>query len=282
MKKLYFLTLYLVLIVQIIAAQTTAGPNFPTAYATSGNGSGWGNLIGVQFVDNSPAYADLAQFPTCNSFLCYYSDVAEFTGFGFSIPTGATVLGIQVDMLQRVNSPGGGIHDSLLVLTLNGVQTGNIYLNPNNWYDTPTVYTYGGATDMWGSAWSPADINDPTFGLLFRITNSSYDQTASVDHLTMTVYYQGINGLGSQTASPVSIFFSDKKLIVSGGNPLSWENAYLQVTDMGGAIVYEGRVLHGMQGTSIDATSWRAGVYTVEVIINQNPSIRKKIMLTGG
>lgn len=259
----------------------TAGSFSPTTYSTSGQGAGWANLVGVLYVDNSPAYVNLAQFPTCNNFMCYYSNVASFTGFNFAIPSGSTIEGIQIDMLQRVSSPGGGIHDSALVLVLNGAPVGNVTVNPNNWNDVPTVYTYGGATDNWGSSWTPALINDPTFGLLFRVTNSSYDQPASVDHLTMTIYYSTGTGISSQTSSPLFINFKNNFLhITSEGSNYS-VGGKVEVINMAGKILVSTLFEKDRESmnVSIDAGNWDNGIYLVNIYNNSGSFIQRKVVL---
>lgn len=259
----------------------TAGPFFPTTYASSGQGAGWGNLVGVQYVDNSPAYADLAQFPTCNNFMCYYSNVASFTGFNFAIPGGSNITGIQIDMLQRVSSPGGGIHDSVLVLALNGAPVGNVNVNPNNWNDVPTVYTYGGSTDTWGSNWTPASVNDPTFGLLFRVTNSSYDQPASVDHLTMTIYYQAGTGISSQTSTPVIIGFKNNFLHIKSEGTNYATGGRVEVMNMSGQILGSTAIKKDLakMDVTFDAVNWDNGIYMVNIYNNSGSFIQRKVVL---
>ncbi len=278
-KHLLSILTFLLTIVNLNAQ--TAGPFFPITYATSGQGAGWANLVGVQYVDNSPAYVDLAQFPTCNNFMCYYSNVASFTGFNFAIPAGSTIEGIQIDMLQRVSSPGGGIHDSALVLVLNGAPVGNVTVNPNNWNDVPTVYTYGGATDNWGSSWTPALINDPTFGLLFRVTNSSYDQPASVDHLTMTIYYQTGTGIFSQTSSPLVISFKNNFLQITSEGSNYLAGGKVEVVSMDGKILCSTVIQSGQSTLNVnfDAQNWSKRIYVVNIYSNSGNSIQRKVVL---
>ncbi len=121
----------------------SSGPSTPLVYSTSGDGTSWANLAGIQVVDNNPAYSDLAQYPTCNSFQCYYSNIASFTGIGFSIPGSATITGIKLDAMQRVSSPGGGIRDSMLHPSLNGTNHGVDHADSDFWLDTPTILAEG-------------------------------------------------------------------------------------------------------------------------------------------
>lgn len=282
MKKLIPICLMISGLSQIGFGQSV-GPSVPLGYATSGMGSGWANLMGVQFVDNSPAYADLAQYPTCNNFMCYYSNIASFTSFGFSIPATATIMGIKLDILQRVSSPGGGIHDSVLVLAYNGITYGSNYAATTfNWLDVPTIKTYGGAIDTWGYAWTPAQINDPTFGFRYQLTNTSFDQPASVDHLTMTVYYQVGTGLAdSQTATPWQVAFTGSFLSINAQASTLSEGSQITVNSITGEKVYQSNNPSGNDriDLKIDASTWNAGVYMVNIQPAGGKWFQKKLVL---
>ncbi|MBL0104833.1 MAG: hypothetical protein IPP51_14370 [Bacteroidetes bacterium] len=241
MKKLFSLSVLMVAFTFNGLGQST-GPIVPSGYATSGSGASWGNLSGIQSVDNNPAYADLAQYPTCNNFLCYHSNLASFTNFAFAIPTSAIITGIKLDILQRVNSPGGGIHDSILVLALNGNPLGVDRASALNWYDTPTIQTYGDSTDTWGYAWTPTELNDPNFGFQYMLTNTSYDQAASVDQLAMTVYYDLGNGITSQTSAPWQIGFAGNELYVNAPASQNYDKVQVLVSTITGELVYQSEI----------------------------------------
>jgi hypothetical protein len=52
--------------------------------------------------------------------------------------------------------------------------------------------TYGSSTDLWGTTWTPADINAAGFGAALAVTEISSrgaNETAHVDHITITVHY---------------------------------------------------------------------------------------------
>jgi hypothetical protein len=283
--KNIFCTIILLVISCLASQAQQSGPYYPTTYSTTGTGlsAGWGNLMGIQFVDNNPAYVDLAQYPTCNNFMCYYSNTAVFTGFGFAVPSGATITGIEVEILQRVNSPGGGIHDSILVLSLNGNPMGNNKAATGfNWYDVPTPAFYGDSADTWGYSWTPSDVNDPTFGLQYLITNTSYDQTASVDRLLMTVYYQTGSGMSYQTSSPLCIGVNNNCLQISGESSLFNEGGTVRVTSMNGNLVHETILLAGNQtiNFNLNASAWANGIYTVTIDLKSGKSIQRKVALS--
>lgn len=278
-KALLHFYAFFIGIIQIVAQ--SAGPVSPGSYAISGTGANWGNLSGVTSIDNNPAYADLAQYPTCNSSICYYSNIAHFTGFGFSIPLTATISGIMVNAMQRVSSPGGGIRDSVVFLSFNGTVQGSNKADSTYWQDTPTMNIYGNAADIWGYAWTPAEVNDATFGIQFQVTNDSYDQPASLDFLSMTVYYQTGTGIGSQTSTPWEIGFFGKSLGIRAESTILSKGVVIEVHNLDGKLQYKESVnqSQGKLDLNIDASAWSDGVYLINVIPIEGSTVRRKALL---
>lgn len=279
MKKIIFLLLTTTLFCASILAQTTS-TMIPMTYSSNGTGASWSNLSGVQLVDNSPAYVDLAQYPTCNNFMCYRSNVASLSGFGFAVPLTATITGVQLDIMQRVNSPGGGIHDSVLTLAMNGVAMGNNKASASNWFDTPQTQIYGGSTDTWGNTLSASDINDSGFGIHYEITNTSYDQAASVDFMSMTVYYQIGTSLYTQSSSPWYVTLNENSLHINVQCTIL-NYATLNVYNAMGQPVYE-QVYNSNPyqiEENINSTNWPSGLYIINVENAQGLIFHKKLNL---
>lgn len=258
----------------------SVGPVVPMIYSTMGSGASWGNLSGVQLVDNSPAYVDLAQYPTCNNFMCYRSKIASFSGFGFTVPSNATITGVQLDILQRVSSPGGGIHDSVLTLAMNGVAIGNNKASSTNWFDTPQTQIYGGSTDTWGNVLSVNDVNDSGFGILYNITNTSYDQTASVDFMSMTIHYQIGTSSFSQSSIPCLVNLNENSLVIKVQTELE-NSTTLKVFNSNGQLVYN-QVYTTFQhqiDENISTINWHSGLYLVLVENAKGVVFRNKMTL---
>jgi hypothetical protein len=115
-----------------------------------------------------------------------YSRTLEFTELGFAIPGDATITGIAVD--AEGSKSGSGSARLQLHLLKAGSEVGSEHksLLP---HETDAVLTSGSSTDLWGSTWTPSDINHKEFGvdlfalILFGAT------TARVDDLRVRVYY---------------------------------------------------------------------------------------------
>ena len=86
----------------------------------------------------------------------------------------------------------GALQDNTVQLLKNGSATGSNKASATTWPNTGTLstVTYGSSTDLWGTTWTAADVNDVDFGLRFVAKNvAAATSTASVDSITITVYY---------------------------------------------------------------------------------------------
>ncbi|MBL4657447.1 MAG: hypothetical protein JKX73_05560, partial [Flavobacteriales bacterium] len=94
----------------------------------------------------------------------------EATDYGFNIPASAIITGIEVEIEKRTNAVIGSIQDSSVRIILGGtVQgVGSDHSNTANWPITDSIFTYGGPGDLWGTAWTAADINANNFGVAIQ------------------------------------------------------------------------------------------------------------------
>lgn len=161
-------------------AHGTAGPNLPTAQT-----AGYTNASRVQACDSS--FATLAVAQGSNG------GAIQVSGFGFGIPGGATIVGITAHVTHEDISANGGIKDRTVGLLKAGTLVGTNMASGTAWAQgTPETFTYGGTSNLWGTTWTPSDINDSNFGLSFAPKNTdNIDGTATVgvDCITITVTY---------------------------------------------------------------------------------------------
>jgi len=125
----------------------------------------------------------------------FISKDLECTNFGFAIPAGATIDGIEVNM-ERYRS-AGSIND-LSVKLLNADGSGGESSGDKStglaWTTVESIVTFGNSTDKWGETWTPAKINSSTFGLRFQCQGFSImgNDVGLVDHVEITVYYTAV------------------------------------------------------------------------------------------
>lgn len=130
----------------------------------------------------------------------------KLTNFGFSIPTGATITGVKVEILGKrvtVATPTLNIVDKLVKA---GTPTGTFAVTNTTGAFTGVASTkqVGAAGELWGATLTAADVNDPGFGFAMyeQINGPGATQTdvLSIDWIKMTVYYTTISD-GIVTAS---------------------------------------------------------------------------------
>lgn len=115
----------------------------------------------------------------------------DYYNFGFSIPAGATIDGIEVvfEWLRAV----GTTADVGIELSHDG---GTSYTSSSKNLTTTsasdTTDTAGGAADTWGRAWSVSEFTNANFRV--RITNNEGGGRPDIDHLEVRVTYTEASG----------------------------------------------------------------------------------------
>ena len=180
------------------ASAATAGPNNAgTAADVSGIGSyDWHNPTYAQADDSSYAYCDPG-----------WSGVSKWlqgTNYGFAVPSGSTINGIQVTIGRYADI--SCIRDNSVRLIKNGSVVGDDKAYGTNW---PTggigTHTYGATNDLWGQTWTAADINAANFGVALSAYNTAWLlPTAYVDYMQITVTYTLPTTTTSISATPAS------------------------------------------------------------------------------
>lgn len=118
----------------------------------------------------------------------------EAKGFGFAIPSSASICGIVVEVEKNATGINllASVEDNSVRLIKGGTITGNNYATSTKWTSSSSYYSYGGGTDKWGTTWSVADINSANFGVAFSAQISglvSLFPSANIDHIRITVYF---------------------------------------------------------------------------------------------
>lgn len=112
------------------------------------------------------------------------SDNLLVTGFGFSIPSDATIDGF-VLAINVVTFSGTGFPRLFVGLTKDAFT--EIGSQPATSTGTTTL---GSSIDLWTDTWTPAQVNDgANFGALIHALAGAGASTQSIDWVTLTVYY---------------------------------------------------------------------------------------------
>ena len=130
----------------------------------------------------------------CDSGVGTTAEYLKLEGYGFAIPSTATIVGIQVSAYYAVYNLSAPYPIVVHLVKAGTVQSGSpssaitsAYgsLSPNG-----TVTVFGGPTDLWGGSWAYSDINNSAFGIAFSFSNTTASsQELGVDCIQILVYY---------------------------------------------------------------------------------------------
>lgn len=141
------------------------------------------------FVNNTPAFNKDAAFAGTGDAQLYY-------GFGFLIPTGATIQGVEVKLDAWVKTPPGGDACFEVGLSWNGGDTYTSGQKTDMLTSTENTYTLGGSTDCWGRDWDPSEFSDENFRVkILAFTADTSANNLRLDFIAVKIYYtQGSPG----------------------------------------------------------------------------------------
>ena len=142
----------------------------------------WGGLSNATLSDDNYVSSWLAIGQATN--------YLKATNFGFNIPAGATVNGIEVEIEKSfIPDAAGSVSDLQVRIVKNGI-IGSTIGECCNWPTSDASQAYGGTTDAWGETWTPADINNANFGIAIAgQANLVGSGTAQIDQIRLKINY---------------------------------------------------------------------------------------------
>lgn len=162
----------------------------------------WLNKSAIRSADKNPAFTTLFTLKIQNIIYAKNeSDILYAKNLKLNIPQNATINGITVKMIKRVDRFLDGkrefpIADKNVNLILNGSVVGNNKASSTPYSnDKYQTFTYGSTTDNWGTSLTSADINSPEFGVAYSVARpvqGVIPQTLFVDQIEVLVDYSTI------------------------------------------------------------------------------------------
>ena len=137
------------------------------------------------------------------------------TGFGFSVPAGATITGVEA----RIEA-SADINDYAYISSVKIVKSGTVVgtdlgvTSGGSLFTSDTVSSAGGDTQLGGQTLTPSDVNASTFGVAVTILSDLGLSTVYVDHIELRVNYQ-VDSPFSYAANPSA---ANGVTITSSGN----------------------------------------------------------------
>jgi hypothetical protein len=173
------------------ALRRSAGDN--NGYATSPS-SAYAN-DGLFAVDTNSGTS------TSTSCTSTRKDKHDYFNYGLTVPNGAEIRGIEVQLDARADSTSGSPRICVQV-SGDGGATWSAPQATTVLTTRAQTYTLGGAVDRWGSAWSPEELADANFRV--RLTNvaSSTSRDFSLDWIGVRVTYQPLNPVSPEPIEP--------------------------------------------------------------------------------
>lgn len=160
---------------------TVVGPNDPGSAPTNQAGIGteaWSDTFAAQTEDSVGAEA-VVMSNSSNFLACF--------NYGWAIPGGATIVGIEVTI--RCLTALEGAQVSCYLRGPAGTAIGAAKTIPAGIPNAYTEYVLGGLADLWGATPTPADVNDADFGAMVYCTDTGAGDLVNVDVVTMRVAY---------------------------------------------------------------------------------------------
>lgn len=156
------------------------------ANATPLTSTNWDNPGNITTADSPYASITIANSGTGANYLLG-------TSYGFNIPAGVTILGITVEINRYRSSEitsSSDIYDVGVQLLKAGAMVGSNKASSTYWPTALASATYGGVADLWGTTWTPEEVNASGFGVALKVRKTAGgDRTAYVDTMQITVTY---------------------------------------------------------------------------------------------
>ena len=198
----------------------------PTTTGTSGSIAGiygafdWKDTQNVTASSTEFAYvtgSTIAGFPG-------YSEYLVTGNYGFNIPSSSLISGIEMKVSRKglyssgdayitsasiyLSKNSGSVHPPFdgTIETINTPWSLDVYPGTTSSYTTDT---YGGSTSLWGTTWTPAEINSTDFGAYYQVrleTIPSEYVWAYVNDITVEVFYVDSGSGGWRTSSQKVIY----------------------------------------------------------------------------
>jgi len=169
------------------------GPNSPGTMADDDSSGGF-----FTWLDVDTAKTSNDEYPSIQYGEMGYDTRTHYlkaTNFGFTIPAGATINGIVVEIeRKRLNGQYRIINDDEVKIVKSDGSIGaeNKADTETDWPLTDTYATYGADNDLWNESWSASDINNANFGVVLSVYSGGggpHGGAPKVDHIRITVYY---------------------------------------------------------------------------------------------
>jgi len=168
---------------------TTLGPRYPLILASSAvapySNNDWVTVTSASLDDGVYANVVASQYDAND-----WTFLLRAYNFGFTIPVGASIGGITVE-IEGYGANGANSPQHVMLTKNSSASIGTELGSTASWTGTPTNRTFGGASSAWGTTWTYDEINASNFGVLFANKATANDADVFIDYIRVTVDYSG-------------------------------------------------------------------------------------------
>jgi hypothetical protein len=161
------------------------------AAVTSGSGdnNGFQTSAASMLVDDGVFAVDTnSGTGTSTSCTSTSKDRHVLSNFGFSVPGGSSIQGIEVKLNSRVDSTSGTPR-FCVQLSWNGGASWTTAITSGTLSTAETIYIVGGVSNTWGRTWTNTDFNDANFRVRLVMVASNTSRDFSLDWVGVQVRY---------------------------------------------------------------------------------------------
>ena len=164
----------------------------PGSGTGGGTGTAWASTGNILSSNNSRATVTLGSNGQ--------SQNLDAKSFGFSIPAGAIINGFRVE-IER-NASGSAIDDEDVFLLKASNPVGTDHADGTDYAASDETNTYGSSSDLWGTTWTVAEVNNANFGVRLKVdSDTTSNRTVNIDYMEIRVYYTPLPDTSIGTAA---------------------------------------------------------------------------------
>jgi|GEM_PF-122556 len=198
-------SLLMLMVGPLTALAVDTGYRSPTAQAAGpgGDGNGFESNPANAFADDSVFAVDSLS-GTTGSMACNSTgrDKQDYFNYGFSIPGGSTINGLEVRLDAKVDTPSNETPAICVQLSTDGGATWTTTKQTPTLTTGEVTYLLGNATDLWGRTWTTGDFADANFRVRLITVAFSSQRIFSLDWAAVKVYYTSSGPTPTNTAIP--------------------------------------------------------------------------------
>lgn len=266
----FFLLTFLLSFCKNQYSQVSTATAMPMSAANNTvSGGAWSN-----FFTNIGSFTTTAHLPLLGS--TGVTQGLYLTNYNFSIPSTATIVGIQASTSYSASFN----KDTIIRILVNGIETGN---NLGGTHSSPGYLVpilYGSSSNLWGiSNLSPSDVNSPNFGLCIYLKGGTggflaYAGASSYGPI-LTIFYQTapLGVIEYQTSAPKLVPCQENALCIEGSERLSGD---VEIYNYLGQLERKEKAIYADRIETLHLTK---GIYFVKYQLSDNREYCNKIVI---